>query len=246
LRIALMADVHANREAFEACLAHAGSRGFDHLLLLGDLVGYGADPVAVLERCFGLLQDGAEALLGNHDEATLRGPSGMSGPARAAIDWTRTILAPAHLDLLGSLPLTRSGPDCLYVHADPVAPGGWAYLRDRDDAERVLGRAGPCLVVCGHVHVPRLWGRNARGGITTLTPTTDIEMPLSRRCRWLAVLGAVGQPRDGLAAASYAMLDTDALTMTWLRVPYDVASAAAKIRAAGLPELLASRLAEGR
>ena len=101
------------------------------------------------------------------------------------------------------------------------------------------------LTFCGHVHVPSLYGISVTGKITTFRPVPGVAVPLQRQRRWFVVLGSVGQPRDGNPASCYAMLDTARAEITYLRVPYDIDSAAAKIRAAGLPDALAARLRRG-
>ena len=102
------------------------------------------------------------------------------------------------------------------------------------------------IAFCGHIHVPALYHMSATGKIASFEPVGGVEIPLSRHRRWLAVLGAVGQPRDGSPAACYAILDTERDALTYVRIPYDLDTAARKIRAAGLPPRLADRLYEGR
>jgi diadenosine tetraphosphatase ApaH/serine/threonine PP2A family protein phosphatase len=247
MRLALFADIHANLEAFRACLDHARDRGAERVLLLGDLVGYGADPAAVLDLAIDLVAGGALALLGNHDEAALgAGATGMNDMAAAAIAWTRTRLTEAHRTFLGSLPLTEEEEGRLYVHAEGSAPAMWRYVSDAEAARRSLEATTAQATFCGHVHRPALYALGEAGKLTPFRPVAGAPVPLSRHRRWLAVLGAVGQPRDSDPAACYMILETEPLTATWHRVPYDVAAAAAKIRAAGLPLGLAERLFVGR
>jgi diadenosine tetraphosphatase ApaH/serine/threonine PP2A family protein phosphatase len=246
MRIALLTDIHANREAFEACLADAERRGAARLVLLGDLVGYGADPAFAVARARALVEAGAILLKGNHDEAAVADRGGMTADAAAAAAWTRSVLAAEDKDFLAALPLEIEEEDRLYVHADAANPARWHYVRDADDARRSLDATAARLVLCGHVHVPALYGLTATQKLVAFRPVAGVATPLTRPRRWLAVLGAVGQPRDGDPAAAYAMLDTASGELTTLRVPYDIEAAAAKIRAAGLPEALASRLFRGR
>lgn len=247
MRLAILADVHANLEAFQACLAHARARRADRIVLLGDLVGYGADPAAVLDLAIEEVGRGALAILGNHDEAALAdGACGMNETAATAIAWTRGKLRPDHRRFLAALPLTAEEEGCLFVHADASAPGRWRYVTDAEAAQRSLDAAPAHATFCGHVHRPALYSLGETGKLTPFRPVADAPVPLSRGRRWLAVLGAVGQPRDGNPAACYVMLDLQPMQATWHRVPYDVAGAAAKIRAAGLPLALAERLAVGR
>jgi diadenosine tetraphosphatase ApaH/serine/threonine PP2A family protein phosphatase len=243
VRLAILADIHGNLEAFRACLEHARARGAERLVLLGDLVGYGADPEAVLDLAMAEVAAGAIALLGNHDEAAAgSGSGGMNDAAAAAIAWTRGRLSADQKRFLAGLPLTAEARGCLLVHADASAPGEWNYVTDAQAARRSLDATAAPVTVCGHVHRPALYSLGEMGKITAFRPVTAAAVPLARGRRWLAVAPSVGQPRDGNPAAGYLMLEPEAREATWLRVPYDVAAAAAKIRAAGLPERLAERL----
>jgi diadenosine tetraphosphatase ApaH/serine/threonine PP2A family protein phosphatase len=245
--IALMADLHANREAFAACLDHAERQGAGRFVFLGDVVGYGADPEWVAETVMDRVgRRGAVAVLGNHDEAARRGPGGMNGAAEAAMAWTRSRLSAEAADFLASLPLEVWEEDRLYVHADASDPGRWRYVLEAEDARRSLEATEAQATFCGHTHVPRLFGITAADKLASFRPVPGVPVPLARPRQWIAVLGAVGQPRDGDPAACYGLLDTARGELTWVRVPYDVAAAAEKVRAAGLPESLALRLHRGR
>lgn len=247
MRLAVLADIHGNLEAFRACLDHARARGAERIVLLGDLVGYGADPAAVLDLAMDEIARGALAMLGNHDEAALASNGcGMNDTAAAAMVWTRTQLTPAHRRFLAGLPLTAEEDGCLFVHADASAPARWRYVVDAEAAQRSLASTTAHVTLCGHVHRPALYSLGETGKLTPFRPVTDAPVPLAHGRRWLGVLGAVGQPRDGNPAACYVMLDLHPMQATWHRVPYDVAGATAKIRAAGLPASLAERLATGR
>lgn len=247
MRIAILADVHANLEAFRACLDHARARGAERFALLGDLVGYGASPEAVIEIAMALVAAGALALLGNHDEAAISGSAaGMNDMAALAISWTRRRLTDAQRSFLAALPLTHEEDGRLFVHADASAPGRWRYVSDALTARRSLEATDAQMTFCGHVHRPALYSLGETDKVNAFTPVCGVPVPLARGRRWLAVLGAVGQPRDGNPAACYALLDTTRGEVAWQRVPYDIAAAAAKIRAAGLPASLADRLFLGR
>ncbi|MBR0653017.1 metallophosphoesterase family protein [Roseomonas terrae] len=247
MRIAVLSDVHANLEAFRACLDNARLRGAERIVLLGDLVGYGADPVAVLELAMEEVSRGAVAILGNHDEAAaFDGPTGMNDIAALAIAWTRRRLGPAHRAFIAGLPLTHEEEGRLYVHAEASAPARWRYVTDAEAARRSMEAVAAHITVCGHVHKPALYSLGDTGKLTGFRPVAGAPVPLGRGRHWLAVVGAVGQPRDGDPSACYLMIETTPLQATWLRVPYDVAAAAEKIRAAGLPAALAERLFVGR
>lgn len=246
MRVAILSDIHANREAFEACLTDATRRGAQRLVLLGDIVGYGADAVWAVRRAMELAASGAVVIKGNHDEAAVRDRGGMTEDAAAAAAWTLSVLDAEAKAWLEALPLEVEEADRLYVHADARDPAGWHYVREPDDARRSLDATQARIVLCGHTHIPALFGLTAAAKLVGFTPVAGAAVPLLRPRRWLAVLGAVGQPRDGDPAAAYAMLDTAASDYTLLRVPYDAAASGAKIRAAGLPERLATRLLRGR
>jgi diadenosine tetraphosphatase ApaH/serine/threonine PP2A family protein phosphatase len=245
--VALMTDIHGNREAFSACLAHARLLAADRIVLLGDYVGYGADPVWAVDAVMDLVQQGATALLGNHD-AAIDGPEeqDMNALARQAIQWTRAQLRPDQREFLARLPLTHEDGEILYVHANGYAPRNWDYITGPIEAARHFARSGASLTFCGHVHVPMLYHMSTTGKIGDFTPPSGSDIPLLSSRSWLAVVGAVGQPRDGIPAANYAVYDTERRLLRFLRVPYDVAAAAARVREAGLPERLAERLEKGR
>lgn len=249
MRIAFMADLHANREAFEACLAHAGARGVERFVFLGDYVGYGADPEWVVNKLIDLSSSGAIAVLGNHDAAMGDAPSAFDTPARRVAEWTRSRLGAAEKAFLAGLPEAATEEDRLYVHAEAASPRRWTYVRDAETADRSLGATGARLTFCGHVHEQALYTapRAPLGGgrASRFRPRAETEIPAPPPRRWLAVVGSVGQPRDGDPAAAYAILDAAVSTLTFHRVPYDVEAAAAKILAAGLPAVFAERLRDG-
>lgn len=244
--IALLADIHANREALVAVLAHAREAGVQRHIFLGDVVGYGADPAFAIETVGEHVERGAVALLGNHDAAIEDGSEGMNDMAAAAIAWTRDVLKPSHRAFLQRLPLAHEEGERLFVHASARAPATWPYVTEPRDAERSLAATDARTTFVGHVHVPMLFHMGPSGRAEYFRPVAGAAVPLLRQRRWLAVIGSVGQPRDGSAAAGYALLDTHKDTLTMQRVPYDVETAQRKIRAAGLPETLARRLSAGR
>lgn len=245
MRIALMADIHANREAFTACLAHARQQGADRHVFLGDLVGYNADPAWTVATVMDLVAKGAVALRGNHDRAVAEPSERMTPDATAAIAWTRGQLGDSARRFLEELPLQIEDEDRLYVHAEVPAGLRWRYVLDADDAERCLKATSAKYAFCGHVHLPALYGVAPLGRTARFKPVDGVAVELTARRRWFAVLGSVGQPRDGNPAAAYALYDTRTASLTTQRVPYDITAAAEKIRAAGLPTLLADRLFRG-
>ena len=246
MRIAIFADIHANREAFTACLADAHRRGVTPAILLGDYVGYGADPKWTVATVMDLVDDGAIAVRGNHDDALANPRDTMNAQAQAAIEWTRGEIGTHERQFLEKLPLIATDDDRLYVHSEASCPSAWHYIVSADDAWRNFEATSARITFCGHVHHPQLYAIGRTGRVAAFAPITDSAIPLSPDRRWLAVVGSVGQPRDGNPTASYAVLDTDRHELTYCRVPYDVAAAAAKIRNSGLPTWLADRLSLGK
>lgn len=246
MRIAFFTDVHANREAFAACLEHAGRGRIDRYAFLGDFVGYGADPVFAIETVMDHTERGAIAVLGNHDAAALAPDDRrMNDVAAAAIAWTRGRLDAGHQAFLRGLPFTSEDDGRLYVHASAHDPPAWHYVTDRHAAAQCLAATGVRTVFCGHTHVPALFHQSPTGRTARFKPQPGIDIPLTASRRWLAVIGSVGQPRDRNPAACYAILDTGPETLTYVRVPYDIDTAARKIGEAGLPQVLSERLFTG-
>ncbi len=249
MKIALLSDVHANLRALEACLAHAAAQGAGRLAVLGDLVGYGAQPVEVVRRIRGLAGEGLLCSRATMTSAPWRRPSRPAHSTRAAPpgptnSWTRDAL-----DFLAALPLTATVDAALLVHASADAPERWFYVDNERRAEASLDAA--CLnpavryVFCGHVHAQTLYFRGAGQGLMRFQPTPGVPIPVPPHRRWIATVGSVGQPRDGNTRAMYALFDADRAELTFHRVVYDHLAAAADIRAAGLPAWFAERLEAG-
>jgi len=240
----ILSDIHANMEALEAVLAAAGR--YDHALVLGDLVGYGADPNDVVERVRKL--PSATFIRGNHDKVAARLASfeHFNHLARFAIQWTTEALTPANFEWLAALPTGPIAIDDIVeiCHGAPFDED--AYIFDDLDVRRALATAIRPLCLYGHTHVPAAF-RMAGEMYVVGPPRGDrFRLALDNDARYLVNCGAVGQPRDGDPRAAFALLDTMARTLTIVRVPYDVASAQIRIINAGLPEVLAHRLAIGR
>jgi diadenosine tetraphosphatase ApaH/serine/threonine PP2A family protein phosphatase len=246
-RIAVLSDVHSNLEALEAVLAEAPSLQADRYYLCGDLVGYGADPEEVLGRLLELPLLGMVA--GNHDLAAVdRFPLGWFNPvAEAALRWTASQLTPAHLETLRALePLERTR-DALLVHGSVVSPAD-EYLLPNDvpAAGRSFERDRFRVGFFGHTHVPTVFETEDDGRVAGRWVEGEPRLELGPNRRYLLNPGSVGQPRDGDPRASFLVYDTDACSVEWHRVGYDVAAAQRKILDAGLPSMLAERLSEGR
>jgi diadenosine tetraphosphatase ApaH/serine/threonine PP2A family protein phosphatase len=245
MRIALMSDIHGNREALAACLDHAAQNAIDRYVYLGDYAGYGADPGWVIDTVMAQVAQGAVAILGNHDAAVLSDSSGMNEAAADAIAWTRTQLDARQRAFLADLPLTVEDDNRLYVHGSAFEPGEWHYVTELYSAAKSLMATQAHVTFCGHTHVPALFHVSMTGKFAGFDPIARVEIPLTAQRRWLAVIGSVGQPRDREPAACYAVFDDARSVLSYVRVPYDIESAARKIRAAGLPAMLGTRLFEG-
>lgn len=246
MKTALLTDLHANREAVDAVLEAAQALGAQRYVLLGDFVGYGADPAWVVDKVRELVRQGALAVMGNHDQAVVRGAAPHMRPdARYVVEWTRAQLDATQLDFLASLPMTQRAGDMLFVHANAWAPAGWDYIQGRSEAVRSMHATDSRYTFCGHMHEPRLYNLSGTGKAGDFVPTPGVAIPVPAHRQWLVIPGSAGQPRDGNPAACWAMFDDADSSVTFHRVPYDHESAGAKIRAANLPQRLAARLEDG-
>ncbi len=250
MKLALLSDIHANIQAFEACLAHAREHGAQQFALLGDLVGYGADPVAVVELAQELADKGALLVKGNHDEMAVAPPATVVTVGDSTAGWTHAQLTDAQRLFLDQLPLTLQQDAILLVHASLDSPALWRYVYDERAARASLEAAAALpevrYVFTGHVHLQTLYYRGAGADLMKFLPTPGVAVPVPKHRRWLATIGSVGQPRDRNPQAMYALFDTDKLQLTFQRVSYDNRAAAVAIRQAALPAFFADRLELGR
>lgn len=246
MRLALLTDLHANREALEACLDHAERRQVDQYAFMGDFVGYGADPAWVVRTVMDYVARGAVAVQGNHDYAVthLARPA-MHAEAREAIAWTRGQLDPEQMAFLAGLPLTQQHGNAFFVHASAWEPLRWEYVTGIEEAERSLKASRSRIVFSGHVHAPALYRRSIEGRMGRCVPQAGQRIGLQPQHQYLVLPGSTGQPRDRNNAACYAVFDDEARDITWFRVPYDHGAAARKVIAAGLPIVFAMRLIDG-
>jgi diadenosine tetraphosphatase ApaH/serine/threonine PP2A family protein phosphatase len=246
MRLALLTDLHANREAFEACLAHAERQQVDQYAFTGDFVGYGADPAWVVRTVMDYVSRGAVAVQGNHDYSVVRPVKPqMHAEAREVIEWTRSQLNQEQMAFLANLPLTQKHGNAFFVHASAYDPVRWEYVTGVEEAERSLKASRSRIVFSGHVHAPALYRRADDGRMGRHVPEAGRRIPLQPQHQYLVLPGAVGQPRDQNNAACYAVFDDEAREIAYFRVPYDHGAAARKVIAAGLPIVFAMRLVEG-
>ena len=250
MRLALLSDLHANLHALQACLAHAREQQATQHAFLGDLVGYGADPVAVLDLVMGLAAEGALVLKGNHDEMAARPPGSQQTLGESTARWTHEQLDAEQCAFLEQLPMTHQLGRTLLVHATVDEPTQWRYVYDAQTASESLDAASALdqvrYVFGGHVHRQSLYYRGADGQLIPFVPTPGVAIPVPVRRHWLATIGSVGQPRDGSPKAMYALYDSEQAQLTFHRVAYDHHAAAEAIRRAGLPTFFADRLEIGR
>jgi diadenosine tetraphosphatase ApaH/serine/threonine PP2A family protein phosphatase len=249
MKLALLSDLHANRHALEACLADAHDRGATQYAFLGDLVGYGGEPAAVVDQVMGFAARGAWVVRGNHDDAAVLAPLESRRADHRGAAWTCSQLNAVQRDFLTALPLVVRQDFMLLVHASAREPQRWAYVEDDTGATASLDAGcvdGVTHVFGGHVHQQRLFYQGAGRGAMAFEPTAGVPIPVPRHRRWLATVGSVGQPRDGRRDAMYALMDSVAMRLEFVRVPYDHEAAALAIRQAGLPAFYAERLAQGK
>jgi predicted phosphodiesterase len=243
MRVAIVSDVHANRHAFEAVLDAVEAAGAEELWCLGDLVGYGAEPDACVELA---RRHAAVCLAGNHDLAVCgRLPlDEFTRGAELSVRWTSETIAPESVAWLATLEPQKLDETLGLYHASPRDPI-WEYVLSPLQAELCFDRLQHRVACIGHSHMALAYSRHDGQIASGDTCRGGTERDLAEGA-WLLNPGSVGQPRDGDARAAWLLLDTGAWTAAYRRTEYDVAGAAAAIRAARLPDSLAERLAHGQ
>ena len=249
MRYLIISDIHANLDAFDAVLEHAAGR-WDRVLVLGDLVGYGAEPNAVVDRVKAL--EPHTVIRGNHDKAAcgIDDGSQFNHVARIAAIWTGEQLTPENRDYLRALPMGPVPIDELteICHGTPFDEDH--YVFGGNDAVLAMRSTRRQICLYGHTHLPAIFTIADRDmgtfGATVPDPDRAIVLPLLDHTQYLINAGSIGQPRDGDPRAGYGVLDDEARELSLFRVPYAVQKAQQKIIAAGLPSSLAHRLALGR
>jgi len=244
VRYGILSDIHANREALDAVLSVL-SGSVDRYLVLGDVVGYGAEPNECMEIVCSL---DAVFVKGNHEAGIVSGDLSLfSEDARAALEWTKQVLDGKWLEQISAWPETVEVEDILVFHGAPWNPL-FAYLRDPAHARRAFPLLHRVAGLHGHTHFPQAYRQQGESGKVEIVPADfngRLSVSLLPGYRYLLNAGSIGQPRDGWPEACAAVLDTSSRTFTVRRVPYDTASAGEKIRRAGLPPSLASRIHRG-
>jgi len=253
MKLAIISDLHSNREALEAVFADIARRGVSDLVCLGDVVGYGPDP----EFCVDLVRGHAHwCLMGNHDEALFRDASDFNPHARGAIEWTRRRMLPhwwnssekkARWRWLRQLPLQRTEGRFFFVHGSPRDPVR-EYVLSTDgilnpDKLRSIFAAVDEIGVAGHTHQPGVHDESLR--FHGLNGADELTFDFEPGRKYYVNVGSTGQPRDGDARACYAVLEDT--RVSWYRVRYDYQTTMEKIHGTGaLSEMLARRLAVGK
>lgn len=245
MRYLIISDIHGNLHALDSVVRDAATFGYDAVLCLGDLVGYGADPSAVIQRVRELAP--VKIVRGNHDKvaAGLEPAVLFNEVARRSIEWTRDAVTPDELAYLAALP---KGPAIVdgtveICHGSPFDEDH--YVFDQDDAARSIDAASARFCLFGHTHLPAVF-TSADDPATTGNGLAEDEMRLPVRGPALINVGSVGQPRDGDPRAAYGLMDLDRGTIRLRRTVYDLQGAQKRIMKAGLPQWLALRLEKGQ
>jgi len=239
MRIAIISDIHSNLEALKAVLRSIKNQGADRIVCLGDVVGYGADP----DECCSLVRENADfTLLGNHDAAVTGAMDEgfYYDSARFVIRWTRNVLSDDNYKWLYSLPYTKIEGEIGFFHGAPIMPSGFFYVVQTQEAQahcQVFSRLMPINFI-GHAHLTHIFQISQKKA----KPTTASQVTLAPETKFIVNCGSVGQPRDKDPRACYVLWDSDALTVDFVRVEYDIDTAAKKIVSAGLDEKFAKRL----
>ncbi len=232
MRYAIVSDLHANWQAWSAVFLDLRSNGAAGIVCLGDVVGYGPQPAAVLQAAH---QHVDHFVLGNHDAVVCGklAPTLFNDTARDLIDWTRGQLGANAVRFLGTFPLTLAGDGFRCAHGAFANPAAFPYLLTRDDAKASWAEVPEPLLFVGHTHEPALYLLGNSGTPHCVEPQ-DFELEDGKR--YLVNVGSVGSPRDGDARASYCLYDTDQRAVYWRRVPFDLDAYRAAVRQAGISD----------
>lgn len=265
MKYAIISDIHANLEALTTVLDKCKKEGVEKYICLGDVVGYNANPRECLELVRSI--DLVGSVKGNHDEYVSSSDEEMLGfnqHAKQAVLWTKNQLNDEERDWLAKLPMKQTvrGTNITIVHATLDSPSSWGYIFDVHHAMDNFSYQFTPLCFCGHSHVPIAFCKKSFTGSNSLLveevqewkaerneanigKDPDPVISIQKGWKYLINIGSVGQPRNKDPRASFAIYDTEANTVTRLRLDYDIATAQKKIRDAGLPERLATRLERG-
>jgi predicted phosphodiesterase len=246
MRIGVLGDIHSNLEALATVVEAMQSEQVEHWVQVGDIVGYGPDP----QQCLDLVRElNCTVCMGNHDAAVvgILATDYFNAYARLAIEWTRGQLRPKDLSYLRQLPLVVEHRHYTVVHGTLDQPEYFGYVLTQVEAKQSLAQQRTLVTFVGHSHVPAIYIERPEMRAHELETLYGPELDCSTEgaSRILVNVGSVGQPRDEDPRAAYAIYDTDLHKINVRRVRYDIAKTQRKIRAAGLPEMLADRLSMG-
>ena len=259
MRVALLSDIHSNYEAFTAATEDIASQDIDGICILGDIVGYGADPSPTLHAVMAIFNRSTETpkegiarlagkgraiVAGNHDLAAVGNDiiRRLNPRARGAAEWTAKQLSEEEKRFISALPISGELEGATLVHSSPENPPDFPYILSVADARIALENSNNDLVFTGHTHKPIVYELGTE--MRVLPFDTRIALQVGKR--YIVNVGSVGQPRDGDNRAAYVIRDTEKNTLQLRRVEYDIEAATDKIVAAGLPKRLAERLHIGR
>jgi predicted phosphodiesterase len=240
--MALISDIHGNLEALQAILKDIETRQVDKIHSLGDVVGYGCDPVACLELVDQLCDI---KLMGNHEYAAIRvlPPEAMNLHARQSISWTLGQLGDREISMIADFDMIAEVEGCCLVHASPYDPDEWYYILDQQEAKQAFEHFDQKVAFNGHTHLPMIFCLTSTG---TIRAVVGHDFDPDEESRYLANVGSVGQPRDKDPRASYAIYDSNEISVSYHRVEYDIKGAQAKMAAAAMPSQLIERLEIGK
>jgi predicted phosphodiesterase len=261
-KYAVLSDIHSNLEALTTVLEKCRELGITEYISLGDVVGYNANP----NECLALVRNlnVVSRVRGNHDDYAVRGDiaeSGFNANAKKAVAWTREQISEDDRQWLDEAKYEAKFLNATLVHATLDTPQNWGYILDQFHAEDNFTYQRTNLCFCGHSHVPVAFVKkqltnpgerpiemiNSWNGDVDedVTIPAAVEVEYRKNNKYLFNIGSIGQPRNGDPRASFAVWDTDRMTVTRHRLPYDIAATQQKILDAGLPERLAERLVYG-
>lgn len=244
MKIAIISDIHSNLEALEACYQSACQQDVEKFICLGDCVGYGPDPVAVIDKLRSL--PGFTCVLGNHDEYMFNSIDVTStAPVQQVAEWTIKQLSDEHLEYLKSLPYVHIENGVSYVHSTLYEPNSWAYITRPEQALKCMNASTTNVVFYGHVHVPMIFHEKPDSSIEVIEPQPGKKIPLNPNRRYVINVGSVGQPRDDNNQTCYVIYDEETNHVVFHRLDYDYKKTIDKMHANGLHEDLAERLKSG-
>ncbi|MCP4684760.1 MAG: metallophosphoesterase family protein [bacterium] len=242
MRLALISDIHSNLEALEAVLADLDAQKADKIVCLGDVVGYGSDPIACLE----IVERTCDIkLMGNHEFGVLGllSMDTLNQYARHSMDWTKKQLTDREISIVSEYDLEARCEDACLVHASPYEPDKWHYILSEHEAQAGFEKAEQKLTFFGHTHLPMIFSQSTDGNIRC---KAGHSFDPDEESRYLVNVGSVGQPRDNDPRACYVIYDSSEAAVTYHRVTYDLKAAQTKMTLAELPTMLIERLSVGR